>query len=151
MSEKTKQTIVIDGTGHILGRLASHVATKLLEGAEVVVVNAEKMIVTGDKRAVINRYLRRAEMRVHLSHKWRPKHPRTPSRLFKRVVRGMLPKNNRKGKEALSRLKVFIGIPAEYMDSEKVIVKDAHIDGRGIPKKYVHLGEISKALGWKGE
>ena len=151
MPGETKQTIVVDGTGHIMGRLASYVASKLLDGADVVVVNAEKLIVTGDKGAVINRYLKRSEMRVHLSHKWRPKHPRTPARLFKRVVRGMLPKNNRRGREALSRLKVYIGVPAEFAGSEKIIVKDAHIQGRGIPKKYVELGEIARALGWKGE
>ena len=38
---------VIDGKGLIYGRLASEVATMILDGQEVVVLNAEQIIVTG--------------------------------------------------------------------------------------------------------
>lgn len=40
---------VIDGKGLIYGRLASEVATMILDGQEVVVLNAEQIIVTGDR------------------------------------------------------------------------------------------------------
>lgn len=39
--------IVIDGKGHLLGRLASVVAKQLLFGKKVVVVRAEAMIISG--------------------------------------------------------------------------------------------------------
>jgi LSU ribosomal protein L13P len=40
-----------------------------------------------------------------------PKYPKTPDRLFKRMVRGMLPKEKAMGREALKRLYVYIGTP----------------------------------------
>lgn len=40
-------TIVIDGKGHLLGRLASIVAKQLLFGKKVVVVRCEAMIISG--------------------------------------------------------------------------------------------------------
>ena len=39
--------VVIDGRGHLLGRLASIVAKQLLEGKKVVVVRCESIVVSG--------------------------------------------------------------------------------------------------------
>lgn len=39
--------VVIDGKGHLLGRLASIVAKQLLFGKKVVVVRAEQMLISG--------------------------------------------------------------------------------------------------------
>src|SRR5438552_2253758 len=47
---------VIDATGHVVGRLASVLAKRLLNGEEIVVVNAEKAIVTGRRRVVFEEY-----------------------------------------------------------------------------------------------
>jgi large subunit ribosomal protein L13Ae len=41
-------------------------------------------------------------------------HFRAPSKMFTRVVRGMIPHKTARGKEAMSRLKAFEGIPAPY-------------------------------------
>ncbi len=40
-------TIVIDGKGHLLGRLASIVAKQLLEGKKIVVVRTEAIVISG--------------------------------------------------------------------------------------------------------
>jgi large subunit ribosomal protein L13 len=141
--------IVVNGEGHILGRLSSIVAKKLLEGDEVIVVNVEKIVVSGRKRMVVDSYKKILGVRVHLSHKWRPKRPKSPIRLFKASVKGMLPKNNKKGREALSRLKAYIGVPDEYRDAEMVVFKDAYKD-RLKTNKYVELSVIAKEMGWKG-
>jgi large subunit ribosomal protein L13 len=141
--------IVVNGEGHILGRLSSIIAKKLLEGNEVVVVNVDKVIVSGEKRMVVDSYKKILGVKVHLSHKWRPKRPRSPIRLFKASVKGMLPKNNKKGREALSRLKVYIGVPEEFKDAEMVVFKDAYKD-RLKTNKYVELSVIAKEMGWKG-
>ncbi|MEB3756354.1 MAG: 50S ribosomal protein L13 [Desulfurococcales archaeon] len=141
--------IVVNGEGHILGRLSSIIAKKLLEGNEVVVVNVEKVVVSGEKRTVVNTYKKILGVKVHLSHKWRPKRPRSPIRIFKASVRGMLPKNNKKGREALSRLKAFIGVPEEYKDAEMIVFRDAYKD-RLKTNKYVELAVITKEMGWKG-
>ena len=41
--------IVIDASGHILGRLSTNVAKRILNGEDVIVVNAEKAIIIGPK------------------------------------------------------------------------------------------------------
>lgn len=46
-SRLTKQEIVIDGKGHLLGRLASIVAKQLLNGQKVTIVRCEEINMTG--------------------------------------------------------------------------------------------------------
>ena len=53
--------MIIDGEGHILGRLASLISKKLLEGEEIVVLNAEKIIITGSKEWAYARYKQRID------------------------------------------------------------------------------------------
>ncbi len=40
-------TVVIDGKGHLLGRLASIVAKQLLNGKKIVIVRAEQIVISG--------------------------------------------------------------------------------------------------------
>ena len=111
---------VIDAEGHVLGRLASLVAgilrgkhkpnyTPFLDvGDHVIVVNAEKIRLTGTKESEKIYYrhsghpggLRRAR-----PHERRAKHP---ERLVEDAVRGMLPKN-RLGRAQYRKLKVYRG------------------------------------------
>ncbi len=141
--------VVIDGEGHIAGRLASIVAKRLLRGERIVVVNAEKIIITGKKKRVLEKFLKRiTEWRTYYNPEKRgPKYPKTPDRIFKRMVRGMLPHKKPKGREALKRLKVFVGIPDEYRDAEKIKVRDALFTNEYIP--YVTLGQIYKEIAQK--
>ena len=41
------ETVVIDGRGHLLGRLASIVAKQLLNGKKIVVVRCESILISG--------------------------------------------------------------------------------------------------------
>ncbi len=142
--------LVIDGRGHILGRLASIVAKKLLEGKRVVVVNVQDVVVSGDPVMVIQSYKRTIlGVKSHYSHRLRPKRPRSPIRLFKAAVRGMLPKHNRRGREALKRLKAYIGVPREFQSRELLRFKEA--DASRLSRGYVTLGRIARELGWRGE
>jgi large subunit ribosomal protein L13 len=146
-----KKLIVVDGSGHILGRLASIIAKKLLEDKdlEIAVVNVEKIVVSGRPSEVIKMYKQTIlPVRSHHAHKWRPKRPRSPIRLFKRTVWGMLPKHNKRGKEAYRRLKAFIGVPGELRNAEMVRFKEA--DASRLGRDYVELGRIASELGWKG-
>ncbi len=152
MSQKQekKELIVVDGSGQILGRLASIIAKKLLEGHNVVVVNVEKVVVSGRPSEVVKQYKQTIlPVRSHHKHKWRPKRPRSPIRLFKSAVKGMLPKHNKRGREAFKRLKVYIGIPDDFKNKELVRFKEA--DSSRLARGYVELAVIAKELGWKGE
>ncbi|MBV1766887.1 MAG: 50S ribosomal protein L13, partial [Methanobacterium sp.] len=101
--------MIINGEGHIMGRLASVVSQKLLEGEKVVVLNAEKIMITGSKEWTYNRYKQRID-RASISNPrdMGPKYPRRPDDIFRRTVRGMLPYKKSKGREAFKGFKAFV-------------------------------------------
>ena len=111
---------VMDADGKTLGRLSTEIAT-LLQGKHkpiyvrhlntgdyVVVVNAEKVRVTGKK----------LDQKVYYRHSGYPGGlkeetlrrvlDRTPTRAIRHAVKGMLPKNT-VGRNMLSRLKLYVG------------------------------------------
>lgn len=140
--------VYIDGSGHILGRLASKVAKMLLSGKRVHVVNVDNIVVSGEKTSLIYYYKRTIlGMRTHMSHKWRPKRPRSPVRLFKAAVWGMLPKNGR-GIRAMKMLRAYVGIPTELQGKSFIRVEEA--DSSRLGRGQVPLKVIAKELGWRG-
>ncbi|WP_295595948.1 50S ribosomal protein L13 [uncultured Methanobrevibacter sp.] len=126
--------MIIDGEGCVLGRLASITSKNLLEGEEVVILNAEKIMLKQrvDRASISN------------PRDLGPKYPRRPDDIFRRTVRGMLPFKKSKGKTAYKGLKAFVGVPAEYADAELDTVPEAEYKNL---KKGIELGEISKLLG----
>ncbi len=138
---------VINAEGHILGRLSSVVAKRLLRGEKIVVVNAEKAVVTGDKHMVFSRYKEKYDRG---SKEKGPYFPRHPERIFKRTVRGMLPWKSRRGREAFRNLRVFMGVPEQLMGKQLEVVEDAMLEKVSKTEKYVTLAEISKFLGYRG-
>jgi LSU ribosomal protein L13P len=80
--------VVIDASNHIAGRLATVVAKLALQGKAIVIVNAEKAVITGDRNMVINWIKRRmSEIRTHYNpEKVGPKWPRRPDRILRRII-----------------------------------------------------------------
>jgi large subunit ribosomal protein L13 len=115
-----REWFVVDATDQTLGRLASDVAVILrgkhkptyaphVDGGDfVVIINAEKVAVTGNK----------AEQKVYHRHSGYPgglrelsfaqMQERYPERIIENAVRGMIPKN-RLGRQVLTKLKVYAG------------------------------------------
>jgi large subunit ribosomal protein L13Ae len=110
--------IVVDGKGHLLGRLASIVAKQLLNGKKVVVVRTEQIIISGSITRNKVRYAQFVQKRTNTNPRRGPFHFRSPARIFWRTLRGMLPHKTPRGAAALGKLKVFEGIPAPY-DTKK--------------------------------
>jgi len=119
-SEIDRQWFVVDAEGQNLGRLATRIAT-ILRGKHkptytpsmdmgdfVIVVNADKVTVTGGKMDDKKYYrysgypggLRETSLRDMLE--------RHPERVLEAAVRGMLPKN-RLGRKMIKKLKVYAG------------------------------------------
>ncbi len=141
--------LVIDASNLILGRMASIVAKKLLEGYKVVIVNAEKAVVSGEPKRVISSYqLLLGVKTLRNPYKWGVRRPRTPDRIVRSAIRGMLPKNSPKGTRALKNLRVFIGVPEEYINKEKITIPEADVSK--LKGKYITVGEIAKHMGWRG-
>ncbi len=133
---------VVDATGLILGRAASVVAKRLLNGENIVVVNAELSVVIGERSMVLETY--RAD-RARGSKRTGPHFPRYPDRIFRRTVRGMLPHLKSRGKAALDRLQVHIGVPPEFEGQGRETIEAARL--RPALRRPVTLGEISRFLG----
>ena len=134
---------VIDGTNHIMGRLATHVAKELINGEDIVIVNSEHIVITGGKEAILQDY---KERRARGKTRKGPYYPRMPDRLFKRTVRGMLPYQEPRGRTAFKKLSVYIGVP-EDLNAAKVSTVDKAMD-RGATRK-MYLGDLAKMLGAK--
>lgn len=135
--------IVIDGKDLILGRLASNIAEMIMDGEEVVVVNTEDIVITGQKEVIFAKYKANVD-RGDTTKRKGPFYPRRADLLFKRCVRGMIPWKTTSGREAYRRLYVFIGTPKQFENSEKVRPEEAV---REISGKYTTLGAVSKFLG----
>lgn len=119
-SEIKRDWLLVDADGQVLGRFATQVAT-LLRGKHkptytphmdlgdyVVVVNADKIKVTGKK----------PEQKMYYRHSgypgglkavpYRILHQKHPDRIIKLAVKGMLPKN-RLGRRMLKKLHIYAG------------------------------------------
>jgi large subunit ribosomal protein L13 len=135
---------VIDASNLIMGRLASEVAKRLLNGEEIIIVNSEKCVVTGSKRFLTSLYETKLSRG---SPEKGPYFPKRPDRILRRTVRGMLPYKKPRGKEAYKRLKVYVGLPNDINSNLETIPAISSSNLSTI--KYVHLEDISRKLGSK--
>lgn len=137
-SEITREWWVIDAEGMVLGRLATEVARVLRgkhkptfapnldSGDHVIIVNADKVVLTSGK----------AEKKVIWRHSgfpggiksqsYREAMNRKPAEAVRRTVKGMLPKN-RLGAQMATKLKVYAG-PTHPHSAQQP--KELHIDPR---------------------
>ena len=139
---------IINAEGLILGRLASKVAKMLLEGEEVVIVNAEKAIITGNREDIFAKYKQRTELRTRTNPRKGPFYPKRSDEIVRRTVRGMLPWKTDRGRKAFKRLKVYVGVPKEFEGKEFETISEAHMSRLATPK-YVTVGEVARFLGGK--
>ena len=133
--------LVVDARDCILGRVASQVAERALNGERVAIVNAERAVVTGRKEAVLETFSDRRDLGSDRG----PYYPKRPDRIVKRSIRGMLPYKTTRGQEAFERVRVYIGSPFE--ESADATVLDGTSLDRLSNIKFVQLDEISEHLG----
>jgi len=144
-----EKEIIIDGRGHLVGRLASKVAKELLNGQRIVVVRCEELLRSGSlfrNKLSHHEFLRK---RMNTNPRRGPFHFKAPSRIFWRVVRGMTPHKTPKGAAALGKLKVFDGIPFPYDQKRRLVVPDAlKVLRMKSHRDYTVLGDLAKLIGW---
>lgn len=143
-----EEVIVVNAENQILGRLSSIVAKMLLEGKKVIIVNAEKAVISGSRDRIVEGYKKLWEVRtLRNPEKQGPRRPQKPSNILKKTIKGMLPRKP-KGKEALSNLKVYIGVPKELQGRQFVSFEEA--SAKKLKGKYITVKELSESLGWRG-
>ncbi len=138
---------IIDAKGLILGRMASSVAKRLLQGETVIVVNAEKAAISGKRLQIV----KAAKTFLEVGHARKgPFHQRRPDRIVRRTIRGMLPRQKPKGLQAFKRLRVYLSVPLEVEGKEIQTIIEANSDKLKSP--YITVGELAKEIGgWTPE
>jgi len=143
MQTTTKQAAIIDSDGLILGRMGSIIAKRLLKGEEIIIINAEKAVLSGKKKSKVQEAKKFLEVGAPERG---PFHYKRPDRIVRRTVRGMLPYRHPKGKQAYKRLKVFIGVPEELKNQKTETLESALAKKLTCP--YFTVGELAKEVGW---
>ena len=140
---KVSGPTVINGEGLILGRMCSQVAKRILNGEEIIIVNAEKVVLSGKRQSKI------AEAHVFLevgAPDRGPFHSRRPDRIVRKTVRGMVPWQQPKGKVAYKKLKVFLGVPVEL--KERPMETFANANASKLKGPRLTLGDLAAQIGW---
>ena len=200
-----EKQVVIDGKGHMLGRLASVVAKELLSGQKIVVVRCEQIVMSGSckfqrwlqalsdgssglglrssffvvvalaaTRSLLaplltaplfclfsslavatvlrnkDKWARYRKKRHNTNPVRGPYHFRAPSKMFFRVVKGMIPAKTFRGKQALARLATFEGVPDDFGKVKRMVVPDAlQVLVSKTYRKTTVLGTLASEVGWK--
>ncbi len=143
--DKVNSMIVYNAKGHIAGRIAAKVAKSLLSGEDVVVLNTKDAVFSGELQAAVNRMNARRKQQDKRDPEKSPKFPRVPYMMFKRMVRGMLPKKTQRGRDALHRLRAYDG-PAPGIDEKGAITVPSAIKKLD---KSTTLGALCAAFGFE--
>lgn len=134
-SEITRAWFIVDADGQTLGRLATRIATVLRGkhkptftphldmGDHVIVINADKIVLTGSK----------AEQKMYHAHSGFPGGLRSvpfvtmlerkPTQVVEAAVKGMLPKN-KLGRQMGTKLKVYAGSDHPHAAQQPVSLPD---------------------------
>ena len=131
--------LVVDAKDCILGRVASQVAERALDGERVAVVNAERAVITGSREDVIETFRERRRVGSDRG----PAYPKRPDGIVKRSIRGMVPHKQTRGREAFENVRVYVGNP---YDEDGQVLEGTSLD-RLSNIKFVSLAEVSEALG----
>ncbi|MDO8517491.1 MAG: 50S ribosomal protein L13 [Nanoarchaeota archaeon] len=127
--------IIIDAENEVVGRMGSYVAKELLKGNEVMIVNSEKAIISGNKDDIAGK-LRKTRKKGGYSMKG-PLISKMPDRLLKRMIRGMLPWETQRGRTVYRNLKCYVG----NKTNEKA--KKLNIQ---LPRKYITIKQMIDLL-----
>ncbi|MEK6963399.1 MAG: 50S ribosomal protein L13 [Nanoarchaeota archaeon] len=134
--------MIIDATDLIVGRLATVAAKKALLGEKVDIVNCENAILSGDKVRLLESWKHKRSMGTYKG----PLYGRLSDRIVRRIIRGMLPYKQPKGREAFKRIMCFRGVPTVLKDQKMIYIEDAHLSKLSTPK-FLRVGELSKLIG----
>jgi large subunit ribosomal protein L13Ae len=144
-----KNVVVIDGKGHLLGRLSALIAKELLNGQKVVIVRAEEVNISGGLFRSKIRYWQFLRKAMNTNPKRGPFHERAPSAVLKRCIRGMVRYKTARGANAMARLTVYDGCPPHYVKVKKMVIPQAlRLIRIKSTTKYAKLGKMCSQVGW---
>jgi len=141
--------LLIDGKDKIMGRLASTVAKLALLGNHVLVFNSKDIIISGNKKAIFARYVQRRHLKTMTNPHAGPFFYRTPDKLFRRCVRGMVPRKMARGGEAYARVHVCISDYDKGKYPKVVPFSVPSMDKARLSHDFITLEVLANRFGWK--
>jgi len=133
--------VIVDARDCIMGRVASQVAERAMDGESVAVVNVERAVITGSEDDITSKFRKRRDLGSDRG----PAYPKRPDGIFKRAIRGMVPYKEQQGREAFENVRVYVGNP--YDNAGEIL------DGTSLDRlsniKFVQLDDLSESLGAK--
>ena len=145
-----KNLFIIDGKGHLMGRLASICAKYLLNGNKIVIINCESIEISGKPIKKKFEYLSLFKKKTTTNPKRGPFHFKSPSQIVWKSIRGMLPHKTKRGTNALNNLKVYESEPSSYFKTKKLIIPIALRIMKLKPGRiFSKLGQVADEIGWK--
>jgi len=144
MMDNILDATIINAENSILGRLSSIIAKRLLNGEKIIIINADKGLISGKGDFIAAKYLQRGRIKTKSNPLKGPFHPREPDKILKRTIRGMLPYHKRRGKEAYHRLVVYRDFPEKFKENNiEIIPETQNIN----PKtSYISLGKLRSKI-----
>lgn len=148
------EIITVDMKDHGLGRAAAVVAKQLLLGKRVTCVRCDDICIAGPEIRNRIRFASFLNKRACMNPKKGPFHRRSPSEVFTRTVRSMLPigkRQNKRGMLALRRLVCYEGIPVNVSrtGARCVIPKAQRHTRLNSSRPFTHLGNMLTKFGWQ--
>jgi large subunit ribosomal protein L13 len=145
---------LLDATDKIFGRLCSQVAKKALLGEYIVIINAKKAIISGNKRNIHERYLEQLNIGSHQKPSRGPFWPRRPDTIMRNAIKKMLPRKKIRGLDALKRVHVYISdIPERFKNRYQVLtpsdVPNTDKTRLSYYNKYITLENLCQRIGWE--
>lgn len=137
--------MIVDATDLVLGRFSSRIAKKLLEGEEIIVVNADEAVISGKDKSTLNEYDAWTEIRSLVDPTQGPFQLKGSGDLIRQTVRGMLPMKKEKGKLAYRRLEAYSSVPSRFDGEEMETFSKANVEELST-RRFIRLGELSKHL-----
>jgi ribosomal protein uL13 len=134
---ENREKIIVDASYNPLGRMASFVAKQALKGKFVVVVNADKAIILGKPKVILQSYTDHLDL-GHGVMKG-PLHSKLSTSICRQAIRGMIGWKKPSGQQAFKNVRCYDGVPAEYEQLEKIT----------FPKKslnFMTVGKLSKYM-----
>ncbi len=136
--------MIVDIKGMVAGRVATKIAKLVINGERVIVVNAEEAIIVGNKENILEKFRTRVNAAVKSNPHYGPKYARIPDRMFRKMVRNMLPTKKRTKERMIKKLSVYNSFPAELGKEKAVIFEEYKFNERN---NYLKLKEIANLLG----
>ena len=134
----------VDASKLVAGRLSSKVAKSMINGETVIIVNAENAVMVGRREEIVAKFKKRVDAAVHSNPHFGPKYERIPSRILKRMIKGMLPNKKTTAERIMKQLTIYNGVPKDLKE-----ITFETIEGVNCNEKhdFISLKEISHLIG----